>query len=219
MSTADVFIPVFDIGTPSLLDAQPDSLTIQADLLIAPEFADFWFNSPLVGLDVGDVLISANSTAIPGPVVVVGQSLGVSPGLQNAGGLTELETSDNMDLQIFRDPLSINAVTQFQLTATSPTATPTTFEFTLEGNCISRPNVVQRIQLFNFVTNAYETVDERNANRAPNPDLVVTATPGGDLSRFVDPSTLEIRAQVRYRADIARAGFASNTDQAVWTIE
>ena len=172
-----------------------------------------------VGGRVGTDIYLEGIPISSGPVVVVGQSLNVSPGLQNAGGLPELAVSDNMDLQIFRDPLSINAVTQFELTATSPTATPTTFDFTLEGNCISRPNVVQRIQLFNFVTNAYETVDERNANRAPNPDLVVTVSPGGDLSRFVEPSTLVIRAQIRYRADIARAGFASNTDQAVWTIQ
>ncbi len=119
-----------------------------------------------------------------------------------------------MDLNIFRDPLSINAVTQFVITSTSPTTAPTTFDFTLEGNCISRPNVVQRIELFNYVTNAFEIVDERNANRAPNPDLTVVVSPSGDLSRFVDPSTREIQARVRYRADIARAGFASNTDQA-----
>jgi hypothetical protein len=154
-----------------------------------------------------------------GPVVVVPTSLTIGPGIQNAGGLPELAASDNMDLNIFRDQGSINAVTQFTLTATSPTASPTMFEFKLEGNCISRPNVVQRIQLFNYQSNSFETVDERNANRTPSPDLVVTVTPGGDLSRFVDQSTREIRAQIRYRADIARAGFASNTDQAVWTIQ
>ncbi len=167
----------------------------------------------------GYEMILAVKPETTGPVTVVADTLTVAPGIQNAGGLPELENSDNMDLNIFRDPLSINAVTQFDLTATSPTTSPTRFDFTLEGNCISRPNVVQRIQLFNFVTNAYETVDERNANRTPNPDLVVTASPGGDLSRFVDQSTGEIRARIRYRADIARAGFASNTDQAIWTIE
>ena len=153
------------------------------------------------------------------PTVVVGETLDVAPGTVAGGGLPELEESDNMDLRIFRDPLSINAVTQFVLTATSPTATPSTFDFTLEGNVVSRPNVVQRIELFNYSTGAFEVVDERNANRTPNPDLTVTVSPGGDLSRFVNQSTREIQARIRYRADIARAGFASNTDQAVWTIQ
>ncbi len=153
------------------------------------------------------------------PVVVVGETLTVAPGIQNAGGLPELEASDNMDLNLFRDPTSTAAVTQFVLSATSPTASPTVFEFTLEGNCVSRPNVVQRIEFFNYLTNAYEVVDERNANRTPNPDLTVTAAPGGDLSRFVDQNSRAIQARIRYRADSPRAGFASNTDQAVWTIQ
>jgi hypothetical protein len=162
---------------------------------------------------------TAAAPAMAGPVIVVGETLTVAPGIVAGGGLPELEESDNMDLRAFRDPISINAVTQFVLTATSPTASPTTFDFTLEGNCVSRPNVVQRIELFNYFTRSFETVDERNANRTPNPDLTVTVSPGGDLSRFVDQATNEIQARVRYRADIARAGFASNTDQAVWTIE
>lgn len=156
---------------------------------------------------------------VSGPVVVVPTSLDVSPGILNAGGLPQLAASDNMDLNIFRDPVSINAVTQFVLTATSPTLAPTTFDFTLEGNVISRPNVVQRIELFNYVTGLYEILDERNANRTPSPDLTVVVSPTGDLSRFVNQTTGEIQARVRYRADIARAGFASNTDQTVWTIE
>lgn len=168
-----------------------------------------------VGTDFDAVLAAVQPAGV---VTVTGESLSVMPGIQNAGGLPELEFSDNMDLNVFRDPVSTAAVTQFLLTSTSPTATPTTFEFTLEGNCISRPNVVQRIEFFNYVTNSFEIVDERNANRSPNPDLTVVVVGIGDLSRFVEPTTREIQARVRYRADTARAGFASNTDQAVWMI-
>ena len=134
-------------------------------------------------------------------------------------GLPELAESDNEDLRLFRDPVAINAVTQFVITATSPTFAPTTFDFTLEGSCVSRPNVVQRVELFDYVAGAFEVVDEQDANRVPSPDLTVVISPPGDLARFVDQATGEIQARVRYRADIARAQFASNTDQAVWTIE
>ena len=65
---------------------------------------------------------------------------------------------------------------------------------------------------------AYETVDEQNAVRMP-PDLSITVAPTGDLSRFVDQTTREIQARVRYRADSPRASFSSRTDQAVWNIE
>jgi hypothetical protein len=152
------------------------------------------------------------------PVTVPAESLTVAPGILNAGGLPELENSDNQFVQIFRNPGGTTAVTQFVITGTSPTATPSALEFTLEGKCVSRPNVVQRIELFNYQTASYEVVDERNANRTPSPDLTVVVTATGDLSRFVDPTSLEMQARVRYRADIPRAGFSSNTDQAIWTV-
>jgi hypothetical protein len=155
---------------------------------------------------------------VEAPVTVPAESLTVAPGILNAGGLPELENSDNQFVQIFRNPGGTTAVTQFVITGTSPTASPSALEFTLEGKCVSRPNVVQRIELFNYQSASYEVVDERNANRTPNPDLTVVVTATGDLSRFVDQTTLEMQARVRYRADIPRAGFSSNTDQAIWTV-
>lgn len=152
-----------------------------------------------------------------GPTVVIGDTLTVMPGLISSGGLEELTDSDNVSLVLFRDPTSTSAVTQFVLTSTSPTATPSSFEFTLEGRAVSRPNVVQRVEFYDYVTAAYEAVDEQNSVRMP-PDLSITIAPGGDLSRFVDPTTLEIRTRVRYRADSPRAQFSSRTDQAIWSI-
>ena len=153
-------------------------------------------------------------------VVTVGpDTLDVAPGILNAGGIPELLESDNQKLAIFRDSGSVNAVCQFTIVGTSPTTSPTTFDFKLEGSCFSRGNVVQRLELFDYVLQQWETVDEQNANRSPNPDLAIVVSPGGDLSRFVDQTTNEIQARVRYRADVPRAQFAANTDQAVWCIE
>lgn len=151
------------------------------------------------------------------PVTVPGDSLTVMPGIINSGSLADLTDSDNNSLVLFRDSTSTAAVTQFVLTGTSPTTTPSSFEFVLEGRCVSRPNVVQRVEFYDYVAAAYEVVDEQNAVRMP-PDLSITVIPGGDLSRFVDPTTMEIRARVRYRADSPRASFSSRTDQAVWMI-
>ncbi len=196
-------------------------VTIDIDESLVGQILQIGFDSICKEYEASGILYDNLVFRQPGgePTVVVGETLTVMPGIQNAGGLPELEASDNLDLNIFRDPVSTAAVTQFVLSATSPTATPTTFEFTLEGNCIARPNVVQRIEFFNYITNAYEVVDERNANRTPNPDLTVVVTPTGDLSRFVDQTSRAIQTRVRYRADSPRAGFASNTDQAIWTIQ
>jgi hypothetical protein len=217
---ATLWVNPVDINSTSITDNElPDAMrAVEALALRQDGGSSSVVTIPVVSIGTDFDAVLAAVQPAGGDVVVAGESLTVMPGIQNAGGLAELEFSDNMDLNIFRDPVSTTAVTQFVLASTSPTATPTRFEFTLEGNCISRPNVVQRIEFFNYVSNSYEIVDERNANRSPNPDLTVVAAPGGDLSRFVEPTTLAIQTRIRYRADSARAGFASNTDQAVWTI-
>ena len=52
---------LFDIENPSSVDAQANSLTIEANLLVSPELANFWNRSNLVGMDVGDALIAATA--------------------------------------------------------------------------------------------------------------------------------------------------------------
>lgn len=145
-------------------------------------------------------------------------SLEVTEGEYVSGGLPELGESDNMDLTIRRRNADLQSRTEFELKSTSPTATPTSFEFMLEGSVFARGNVVQTIELFDYVAGAWELVDTTDANRAPMPDKIVTATATGDLSRFVEEGTMSIEARIRYKSDRNRQTFASNTDQAVWTI-
>ena len=83
----------------------------------------------------------------------------------------------------------------------------------------ARSNLVQTIELFDYVAATWELVDSRNAARSPAPDSVVTVAATGDLSRFVEPGLMSIEARVRYKSDNPRQIFASNTDQTVWTIQ
>lgn len=101
----------------------------------------------------------------------------------------------------------------------TPVAAPTSFEFTLEGAVFARSNVVQTIELFDYLVGDWEVVDTRNAARSPAPDLVVTVAATGNLSRFVQGGTMCVEARVRYQSDNPRQNFASNTDQTVWAIE
>ena len=64
----------------------------------------------------------------------------------------------------------------------------------------------------------WELVDTADAARSPAPDSVVTAAATGDLSRFVEAGTMCIEARVHFQSDRPRQRFASNTDQAIWTI-
>ncbi|MEM9413270.1 MAG: hypothetical protein AAGA30_19325, partial [Planctomycetota bacterium] len=69
-STTGINAVLFDVGTPSLLDASANSLGIQADLLVSNEFSDFLntnglASSDLTGADVGNASVKAS--AIPEP--------------------------------------------------------------------------------------------------------------------------------------------------------
>ena len=127
--------------------------------------------------------------------------------------------SDNSDLSLRRLSTDIQSRTEFEVKGISPIATPSSFEFKLEGAVFARSNVVQTIELYDYMAAAWELVDSRNAARSPAPDLVVTVGATGDLSRFVEAGTRCVEARVRYRSDNPRQVFGSNTDQTIWTIQ
>lgn len=74
-STTGIAAILFDVATPSFVQADSSILSIEADLLVSGEFASFLFDnglasSDLTGADVGDALVSAVPT--PGSVMMLG---------------------------------------------------------------------------------------------------------------------------------------------------
>jgi hypothetical protein len=208
-------------GFPNLvLEAQNDDAggTLQSEVAF-PVVANEFYEIRVGGYNSaqGNIVMSV-SMDVPNPIDIPPSSVAVTRGLLASGGLEQLEVSDNVDLSIFRDPGSVSAVTEFTVDATSPTANPVRFDVTLEGSVFSRSNIEQTIALYDFNAAAFEVVSTTNANRAPNPDSVVTGVGTGDLSRFVGPNN-EIEVRIRYRAASNRAQFTSNTDQVFWTIQ
>ena len=61
-------------------------------------------------------------------------------------------------------------------------------------------------------------VGSEDAARSPSPDSVMVVAGTGDLSRFVEAGTMCIEARIHFQSDSPRQRFASNTDQAIWTI-
>lgn len=65
---ADTFLglgPLFDIGAPGEVDVDRGTLTIEdADLLVSPELATILENEALIGVDVGDAQIDAETVAV-----------------------------------------------------------------------------------------------------------------------------------------------------------
>lgn len=154
--------------------------------------------------------------ALSGPQTISPDTLTVTAGNLNTGGLAELLENDSADLSIFRSPQSVTPRTEFVISGTSQTATPTTFDVTLEGSCFARTAVTQSIALFNFTTNSYDVVSSTNASLFFDNSVSASAT--GTLSDYVGPGN-EIRARVRFQGGIPRLVFTSNTDQFFWTVE
>lgn len=160
------------------------------------------------------IMIACNPTD---PMVVTPDSLLVTRGIHVSGGIPELSNSDDADLSIVRSGSDVQSRTEFEISAVSPDANPLMFEVSLEGSVFSRSEVSQIIELFNYNSSTWESLDTRAAGRFTDETATVAAS--GDLSRFVEPGTMAIRARVRYQSPIARQQFSSNVDLFSWTIQ
>jgi hypothetical protein len=120
----------------------------------------------------------------------------VTRGSLTSGGLADLFFSDDSYLNIeARRPTEIAAASvEIVVEGTSPTASPTSLTFVLEAGQSGDPTR-QRIELFNFQTNQWEMLDERNG---PFADTVVRVNISSNASRFVQPGTRTMRARIGY---------------------
>ncbi|MEM7455950.1 MAG: hypothetical protein AAF456_16485 [Planctomycetota bacterium] len=151
-----------------------------------------------------------------GPITVTPSAFTVVNGTYRSGDLPELAASDNADLSANRNSLDIQSRITIEVTGMSPTLSPSSLEFTLEASVFARSNVIQNLELFNYLTQQWELVDSRNAARFG--DSVVVANSGGSLSRFVDQGTMEVKTRVRYVSPAQRQQFTANVDQMIWVI-
>ena len=106
------------------------------------------------------------------PTIVRGDSLDVTRGSLNMGGLAELADSDNADLSIFRATSDVLSRTEFEVMGVSPTDTPTMFDVTLEGSVFARNTVNQSIDLWDFDVGEWEEVDTQEAMRFSDLSLI-----------------------------------------------
>lgn len=173
------------------------------------------------GYQTNGNLASSWDAATPTPVpneslVVAVDSLNVTAGIWHSGFCEDLEFSDNIDLTLRRSPQSVASVAEIEVTGTSHSQTPSSFEFILEASVFARTSVTQTIWLFNYLTNTFEEVDTRQAARFS--DAVVSIVPDGDLSRFVDQATGQVKAKIRFESANPRQQFSANIDQIIWNI-
>ena len=159
----------------------------------------------LICEDTGQIVLPTGFTIIRGRLV--------------SGDVTDLHHSDNSYLVvqpgITQDPNE--PPVWLELDGTAPTDTPTGLKFTLETN-VSTPGVTQTILLYDYVAQAYEEVDSRTAPFGN--DLIVEIQVDGDPSRFIEPETMAVKAQLTWLPGplVIEYPWNVNIDQANWRV-
>ncbi len=130
-------------------------------------------------------------------------------GTVSSGSLYSIQFNDSWYVTVLPGVTTLlsEAPVQVQFSGTSPTMSPANFQFTFSGH-VNSINLSQRILLYNFITNSYETLNTSAAHVGS--DSTVTVTPSGNLTRFVNQSTGEVRARVNF----SRTG---RTSVLLWT--
>ena len=120
-------------------------------------------------------------------------------GVALAGGLTELAESDNLRLVVRPGIVFSTGEPPVQLVVegTSIVAVPNSLGFTVESS-VSFGGGTQTIQLFNFDTDSYETVDSRSTTTVDSTTNVSLRT---FPERFVQEGTQKMRAKIMVKAN------------------
>ncbi len=123
---------------------------------------------------------------------VVANSFNVLRGIQAGGGLADIENSDDSYLQ-FKPGLTLNSSEPpvwIEFIGTLLSDSPSSYCFSIESRATT-PNIRQTIELYNFVTAAYEEVDVRMTSQS---DFVTSVQAEGDVTRYVEPVSGQVRA-------------------------
>lgn len=135
----------------------------------------------------------------------------VTHGSLVSGTLLELATSDDTDFSVRRSNTDVQSRTEFVVTTGSHIDAPTTMSIELEGSVFARTSVIQTIELYNYATKNWESIDSNVASRFIDRSDMIEVT--GDVSRFIDDSTMAVQARVRFQSLEARQKFSSNIDR------
>lgn len=144
------------------------------------------------------------------------QVMTITRGVLAAGDAQTLAQADGVDVSIRRSNTDIQSRTEFEITSVSPILSPTTMEVNLKGSVFARTSVVQSIGLFNFDTNSWVQIDSRDASRFI--DRIDTIAITGNVARFVELGTGQIKARVNFQSENPRQQFTSNTDGFNWQV-
>lgn len=152
----------------------------------------------------------------PQTQTVAASDLQVIQGKRISGNLTSTFNTD--DVRFVVNPLvasgSNRGGASIQVLSNSPTSVPIELRFMVESS-LGSGSASQSIELFNYTTQQFESMDTRAASTA---DTVVEVSVTSNASRFVDPITKAVKARFGYRQSGSSSPWSMRIDQIQWTI-
>jgi hypothetical protein len=133
------------------------------------------------------------------------------------GALVSLAHSDNSYFIIAAGPVlnPSEAPVSIVLTGTAPEGEAYDLRLRLEAY-VSTDNLIQRIELFDFVAKQWTLVTEGPATRTDSVMVAISTDP----QRYIRAGTREVRARLSWKANGPTSGFPwrVSIDQAIWHI-
>jgi len=152
-----------------------------------------------------------------GPQEVQPNGFNYVRGTKLSGQLSDLFTVDSNYLvgRTFVTANASEAPVQLAVTATAPIFAPSDMTVKVVAKANSG-NVQQEITLFNFQTQAYESLDTRNLASG---DVTAVVGTSGDRSRFIEPATGTMRVKLNYRGvGPLPSALTVYDNQVLWTL-
>jgi hypothetical protein len=144
--------------------------------------------------------------------------LNVIRGFHVSGDIFDVTESDDSYLQynpgFTLNPMEPPVWTEFQ--GTLPTDEPLTLAFLLEAHA-NTPGLVQTIEIFNYDTNSYEEI---NLGLATTSDSTVVVAAEGNVRRFVETDSANVRARIAWKAPglVSLFPWTVSMDQVAWLV-
>jgi hypothetical protein len=152
-------------------------------------------------LEVGDKILPATIQVTQGSLVT--------------GSVGNLHRNDGAYVEVqARRPTSVaEASVEVVVSGTAPADDPRALQFVLEAATSGTPTL-ERIEFWNFDTNRWETVAERNGTAS---DSVQTASVTSNAGRFIANGTLEVRARLGFHdRGVTFVSWGSRYDLGYW---
>jgi hypothetical protein len=164
------------------------------------------------GVDAFEVL-SVNCAQVIAP-----DSVTMIAGVIQSGDVSDVDSSD--DQRLTHKSVGRNTLITAEYKGVSTTETPSLLNITIESRKGSRVTqaITQTIELYNYDTDAFESVDSRVIGQT---DSSVTVELNGDLSKFVEAGTKCLKARTIFFRPLQTTptpAFGVDIDEFTWLI-